>query len=137
MSSAETMRSQFGVDIIPAAIAVQNARETSLSLVETTNTNNYETPDLAGQGDHLDTGVGSYILGCLVFDFIFGKIGKYCLENAVIPTIDDVHGNPCFDDQYYTQITESQAMIARYCAKCAINDPDTINTAIATRFPQI
>ena len=136
MSTAKQMQDQFGLEVIPAAVAIQNARDTSLSYVQTENTNNYAIPDLTGEGDHLDTGVGSYILGCLLYEQIIGKrFDKSILEMTTLPTLANVTGNGCFVDADFTQITDAEARIARYAAMLAVREPWTINTALGELYP--
>ena len=136
MSTAKDMQDQFGLEVIPAAIAIQNARNTSLSYVTTSNTSQYAIPDLTGDGDHLDTGVGSYILGCLLYEQIIGKrFDKSILEMTTLPTIANVTNNGAFADSCFTQITPEQARIARYAAMCAVREPWTINEGLAERYP--
>lgn len=136
MSTAREMQEQFGLEVIPAAVAIQNARNTSLSYVTTENTNNYEIPDLTGDGEHLDTGVGSYILGCLLYEQIIGKrFDKSILEMTTLPTLANVTGNGGFVDADFTQITASEARIARYAAMLAVREPWTINTALGELYP--
>lgn len=136
MATAKEMQEQFGVEVIPSGIAIQNARSTSLAYVDTVNTSGYDIPDLAGEGDHLDTGVGSYILGCLLYEQILGnRFDMSVLEQTTVPTLANVTGNGAFSDSDFTQITAEQARIARYAAMCAVREPWTLNTALAERFP--
>ena len=136
MTTAKTMQEQFGLEIIPAAIAIQNARNTSLSYVQTYNSAGYTIPDLTGEGDHLDTGVGSYILGCLLFEQICGKRFDLSVINIdTLPTLANVANNGCFADSCFTQITAEQARIARYAAMCAVRDPWNISAEIGNIFP--
>ena len=136
MSTAKEMQEQFGLEVIPAAIAIQNARNTSLSFVSTYNSSGHTIPDLTGEGEHLDTGVGSYILGCLLYEMILGKVfNMSILTNTNLPTLANVTGNGCFADSNFTQITQEQAQIARYAAMCAVREPWTINDGLAERYP--
>ena len=88
------------------------------------------------QVEHLDTGVGSYILGCLLYEMILGKVfNMSILTNTNLPTLANVTGNGCFADSNFTQITQEQAQIARYAAMCAVREPWTINDGLAERYP--
>lgn len=137
MQTSKQISDSFGLDIIPAAVAVHNARITSLSRVQTYNSMGYDIPDLTGEGNHLDTGVGSYILGCLLFEQICGKRYDLSILNVpYIPTIEDVRGNAGgFNDSNYTQITAEQAHIAKYAAMSAIKSPWEVNYLLSELYP--
>ena len=129
METSKKISESFGLEIIPAAIAIHNARITNLSQVATYNSFGYDIPDLTGEGNHLDTGVGSYILGCLLFEQICGKRYDLSVLNVpYIPTIEDVRGNAGgFNDNNFTQITPDQAHIAKYAAISAMQSPWKVN----------
>lgn len=137
MNTSKRVQDTFGLEIIPSAIAVHNARLTSLAYIPTFNSMNYDIPDLAGEGPHLDTGVGSYILGCLLFEQICGKRFDMSILNvSYLPTLEDVKNNAgFFPDTNFTPITEEQARIAKYAAMSANKNPWQVNWALAELFP--
>lgn len=136
METAKQVQNTFGIEVIPSAVALQNARITKLAMVPTFNSKNYEIPDLTGEGDHLDIGVGSYVLGCLLFEQICGKRYDLSIMNVpYIPTLKDVQNNAgAFPDNNFTQITTSQAHIAKYAAMSAAQNPWNINYELGTMF---
>lgn len=118
MNTIRTIKGQFDIEVIPSAIAVQNIRETEVSLFHTSNGQHFDVPDLTGQGHHLDTGVGSYLLGCLLYQQICGDLFGLDISDLVyFPSLSSVHGF-VFSDQWYTQVPMD---IARKCIECATN----------------
>lgn len=138
MSTAMEMQDQFGVEVLPISIALQNARETELSLLATSNSKGYVVPDLTGNEDHLDIGIGSYLLGCCVFEKICGDFfNMSILEVNHIPTWAEIQNNAAgWGIQYFTSPTERTAKIARYCAMCSVRNQEEVNFGVASRYPQ-
>ena len=123
MNTARLVEKDFKISIIPAAVAIQKARSTELAYLRTSNSLQYPIPDLTGLEQHLDTGVGSYVLGCLLFEQICKPIvGTSITEIDYIPTLKDVKGF-VFDDKWFTQISEDDAKMARQCALYALENP--------------
>lgn len=123
MNTAKLVEEDFRISIIPAAVAIQKARSTDLAYLKTSNSLQYPIPDLTGLEQHLDTGVGSYVLGCLLFEQICKPIvGISITEIDYIPTLKDVKGF-VFDDKWFTQISEDDAKIAKQCALYALDNP--------------
>ena len=139
MSTAKIVSDTFNIDIIPSGTAIHNARTTWLSSVETFNSLHYEIPDLAGEGDHLDTGLGSFILGCLLFEQICGNtFNLHIGKSMIIPRLSDVHNNAAgFADSNFTQPTQNQAMVAIESALAAIKNPYQIDSTISHQYPSI
>lgn len=131
---AEAMQKRHGLKWIPTCTAVQNARMTSLAQVIMSSTKR----DLIGEGTHLDGGYGGYILGCSIVEKLVSDFFGMSVEGVkTIPTHDESVLPTTISTDYYTQITESDALIARCCAIAAVRSPSTINTEIAERFPQL
>ena len=65
----------------------------------------YCIPDLTGVGDHLDIGLGSCVLGCLLFEQICGSRFNMTIKDvSYIPVLGDVHNNAgVFPDESFTQ----------------------------------
>lgn len=134
-STAKQMQDSFGFEIIPVATAVQNARMTNLigfgSVDET-------IPDMAEDSIHLDTGIGSYVTGAVLFEYIIGKrFGKSIIANSYMPTSADIYSMGIFPQAAYTQPTLANINVMKYCALLACRTPDIINTVIGTRYPYI
>lgn len=122
VSSSLIIQNRFDVEVIPSAYVIQYARNTDISYFPTTNSSHFSIPDITGDGHHLDTGLGSYILGCLLFEQVCGSIwGISIIDNDYVPSLSDVHGF-VFDDKYYTQITREEATIAKTCVISAYNN---------------
>lgn len=134
-STAQQMQAQFGLEIIPVATAVQNARMTELitkgAAAET-------IPDLAGDNIHLDIGVGSYMTGALLFEWLIGRrVGLSVMANSYTPKSADVTSMGIFPASKYTQPTARDMMIMKYCALMACRDPHVVNDQIGARFPYV
>ena len=125
MDTALEMKSEFGINIIPSAIAIHNARCSELAYVPTRNSNGYSIPDMTGSGDHLDIGVGSYVLGCLLFEQICGeRFGLSIRDLDYLPTLRDVHNNAGgFPDQDFTPINRDLSLVAKEAAISALCHP--------------
>jgi len=138
-STAMQVYEQFGIDIIPSATAIHNARITGLSNVPTYNSCSFMIPDLTGEGDHLDTGIGSYILGCLLFEKICGGLYGLSIVNlSYIPTLTDVQNNAGgFSDSCFTQIDIEKAFIAKEIVLATVKDPWCINFDLAEEYTVI
>lgn len=129
ISTSLQVRDEFDVEIIPAATAVQNARFTTLANVATFNSNHYPIPDMTGEGDHLDTGLGSYVLGCLMFEQICGKFYEMSISDLdYIPTLKDVQNNACgFKDECFTEVTKEQSEIVKDVIMSTMRAPWSVN----------
>lgn len=123
MNTARIVEEGFKIRIIPSAVAIQTARGTSLAYIKTSNSMQYQIPDMTGLGQHLDTGVGSYVLGCLLFELICEPIlGVSVTELNYLPSLSDVKGL-VFADQWFTRISERDAQVAIQCALYAKYNP--------------
>lgn len=139
ISTSRQVYDDFGIKIIPSATAIQNARLTSLANVATYNSNHYSIPDMTGEGDHLDTGLGSYVLGCLMFQQICGEMYKMSINDIdYIPTVLDVQNNAGgFVDKCFTQVTNEQSKIVKVVVYSTINNPWIVDMSLIQRFPSL
>ena len=134
METAQMMRSQFGIEIIPTAIAVQYARATCLK-----NTGQWEFNDMACDTQHLDTGVGQYVTGCTMFEKIVKDLYGYSImELGYLPVYADVSGNVVNEGStYFTAITDYYSRIGKIVAALAVNDNEyksATATELSTKF---
>lgn len=130
VTTALNMQKNVYLDIIPTGTAVQNARTTFLK-----NYGTGEVKDLCRDLLHLDTGIGTYITGCVLFEYILGKrFDVSILTNKYIPLLEDISGLFGSIDTY-TQPTPEMAEAARYCAMAAIQNPYEVSENLATKFP--
>lgn len=129
IAGALEMQKDWYLDIIPTGTAVQNARSTFLKLYGTG-----ENQDLCRDLLHLDTGIGTYITGCLLFEYIIGKrFDLSILTNKYIPKLADISGI-LGSAETYTQPTERMAEVARYCVMAAIQNPYEVSDRLALYF---
>lgn len=132
VTGALEMQKNVYLDIIPTGTAIQNARSTFLK-----NYGTGENQDLCRDLLHLDTGIGTYITGCLLFEYIIGKrFDLSILTNKYIPSLSELSGL-YGSSSTYTQPTERMAEVARYCVMAAIQNPYEVSENLATKFPAI
>lgn len=130
VAGALQMQQDWYLDIIPTGTAVQNARSTFLKLYGTG-----DNQDLCRDLLHLDTGIGTYITGCVLFEYIIGKrFDLSILTNKYIPKLSDLSGI-LGSVTTYTQPTERMAEVVRYCAMAAIQEPYKISDNLVVNFP--
>jgi hypothetical protein len=130
VAGALEMQKNVYLDIIPTGTAIQNARSTFLK-----NYGTGENQDLCRDLLHLDTGIGTYITGCLLFEYIIGKrFDLSILTNKFIPQLAHISGI-LGSVETYTQPTEIMAEAARYCAMAAIQNPYEVSENLAVNFP--
>lgn len=135
MSSAKLMREEFQLEIIPVVTAIQNARNTKLS-----NIGSYAKHQLCYDSQHLDYGIGCYIAGATVFEFIFKKYGfsilnmkgyaSYDEAKTFVDTLIDTGG----EGAAYTEPTKESLKIAKYCAMAAVKDVDTFSAKLSDKY---
>lgn len=135
MSSAKLMREEFQLEIIPVVTAIQNARNTKLS-----NIGAYAKHQLCYDSQHLDYGIGCYIAGATVFEFIFKKYGfsilnmkgyaSYEEAKTFVDTLIDTGG----EGAAYTEPTKESLKIAKYCAMAAVKDVDTFSAKLSDKY---
>lgn len=136
IETADTMKKNFGIEYYPTARAILNARQTFLR-----NFGNYEASSAAASNNlcydsqHLDYGIGCYVVGICLLEFIFRKLGwdtellrgYGSFENMQRWWVTPTESN-------YTTPTLDMMNCAKACAKAALNDPDNTSTDIANRF---
>lgn len=124
ITTALLQKSQFGIDIIPTALAVQYARSTCLKETgqDLGSSNYYKCMGCDVQ--HLDTGIGQYVTACTVFEKIVKDIFQRSVrELDYLPVYSDVSGNVINSgSEYFTPITEYYARVAKTCAALAVAD---------------
>lgn len=129
VTGALEMQKDWYLDIIPTGTAVQNARTTFLKLYGTG-----ANQDLCRDLLHLDTGIGTYITGCTLFEYIIGKrFDLSILTNKYIPSLSELSGL-YGSASTYTQPTQQMAEVARYCAMAAIQNPYEVSVNLANLF---
>lgn len=129
ISTSEVMKSRWGIDIIPTAVALQYARKTILHNVGAW-VPPYDPPgdmpDLTYDGQHIDTGIGQYVLACCVFEKIikdFFNMGVR--ELKYLPVYSDISGNTTnATEAYFTPISEYYSRIGKTCAALACDDAE-------------
>ena len=132
MGSAEEMRKQFGIEIIPIATAVANARITYL--------NDYGAGlyhAMAHDSQHLDQGVGCYVASATILELILRKRG---LSILMLP--DDAYGSMEEVAQLtsestpanYTVPTPYNIATGKACALAAVNYPNQRIDELGVRF---
>ena len=123
MASAKAQKAEYGIDIIPTAVAVQYARATCLK--DTGIWENYH--DMAIDSQHLDAGVGQYVTGCTVFEKIVGDFFNMSVrELGYYPTDNDIRLGKRVATDYFTPITDYYSSIAKQCAMLAIMDGEYV-----------
>ena len=132
MGSAEEMRKQFGIEIIPIAAAVANARITYL--------NNYGAGryhGMARDSQHLDQGIGCYVASATLLELILRKQG---LSILMLP--DDAFGSMEEVAQLTTESTPANYTVptpyniatGKACALAAVNYPNQRIDELGVRF---
>lgn len=138
INTAKQQKQEYGIDIIPTAVAVQYARMTGLLRNTGVTFNTYK--DIVADSQHLDTGVGQYITACAVFEKILGDLFDLSVKNvSYFPTYNDVSGNIInIGTTYFTNITEAYSRAAKECAIKAVEDGEYISdhaTELSTKYP--
>lgn len=142
IASAREMKEEYQIDIIPVATAIQNARNTSLG-----NLGNYYSSDskknqMCYDSQHLDYGIGCYVAGATLFEYLFRKNGKSVLTakgyasyeeaKSFVGDVIDTGG----EGAAYTEPTEETIKIAKYCAIAAVNDMDNFSDKLSEKYPR-
>ncbi len=136
VTSAKKMRDEYHVDILPSAVAIQNARQTSLA-----NLGNYAYHLLCYDGQHLDYGIGCYVTSATLFHKIFSQFGFSVLTACGYGTYDEVKtfvGSTFIDaggvGNAYTEPTSATMTIARQCAIAACENLDTYTPQASPKY---
>ena len=89
-----------GLEVIPTAIATQNARNTCLAQYGCFAN---KVPDLSMDKSHLDIGIGSYVLGALMFETIIKPMFGLSIEgNEYMPTAKELATIGMWKEDKYT-----------------------------------
>ena len=129
INTAKQQKAEYGIDIIPTAVAVQYARMTCLKNTGYGWMSGGTTyHDMSSDTQHLDTGIGQYVTGCTVFEKIVGDFFNMSVrELAYYPVYADVSGNVVNEgSQYFTAITDYYSRIAKQCAMLAVMDGEYV-----------
>lgn len=136
MESARNMQATYQIGIIPMATAIVNARTTSLG-----NIGYYTNKQLCYDSQHLDYGIGCYVCGVTLFEYILKDFGWSCLtakgyatyeEAASFGVTVDYNG---ITSSAYTEPTAQTMTIAKYCVMAAVREPDTISSTLSAKYP--
>lgn len=136
MSTAMDMQLEHQIEVIPVAIAIQNARGTSLA-----NIGAYTHKDMCYDSQHLDYGIGCYVASATIVQTILSKFGwdiltmkgygTYDEAKSFVSTLVDTGG----EGVAYTEPTNETMRIAKLCAKAAYLKPTEINERLSELFP--
>ena len=142
VQTAQTMMSKFGISVIPVGVALQNARLTMLSQYGYHNGDTVNPGDMVCDGQHLDAGIGYYVTGATLFEYILNpRFGLTIMNLDYLPAKADVQN--CWvqggisGSYMFNGISSDNINIAKYAVLEAIKTPTTISTTIATRFPSL
>ena len=138
VNGVKDMKAQFGIDFYSTDIAMANARNTYLRHIGKYTNNDYpnRSNNLVYDGQHLDYGIGCYIPGICLAEFICRKIGwdteffdgfGSVEQVSTFTSTASVTGN-------YTIPTLETMVVAKACAKCACDTPDAVSLKLQDRF---
>lgn len=138
ISTAKDMKAQFGIDFFATAIAVRNARNTFLRHIGSYNSssNANANQQLCYDSQHLDYGIGCYVASICLLEFVCRKLGWSVINMNGYGTQEEVGANwwVTITNDNYTAPTEETMMVAKACAMCACDTPDTVSTKLQDRF---
>ena len=136
IESAELMKKNFGIEYYSTARALLNARQTFLRNYGTYDSGTSETSNnLCYDSQHLDYGIGCYVVGICLLEFVFRKLGLDTELLRGYGTFEDMDGwwvSPTASN--YTTPTLDMMNCAKACAKAALNDDTATSTDVAARF---
>ena len=131
--SAQNVKNNYGIDIIPMAPIVQALRNND----ELAGLGTYNKHMLSMDSQHLDFGIGMYASGCICYDFFlrerFDKKVKDCLY---IPTIEDM--SPFFPEindltRHFTPI-EAHAELIKSIVNKYYEDQEKLSNVSGIRY---
>lgn len=127
MNTALMAKNEYGVEIIPNAYALANARNTWLKNIGTTGYLCYDS-------QHLDYGIGCWLAGATLYEAVMRPLGE---------SIECVSGYGTQQEQYvfttaanaenYTEPTEKMIRVAKDCVLAAFN-ANELNTELETKY---
>lgn len=136
MDSARNMQATYQIGIIPMATAIVNARTTLLA-----NIGYYSHKQLCYDSQHLDYGIGCYVCGVTLFEYILKDFGWSCLTAKGYATYEEAASFGVTVDydgitsSAYTEPTAQTMTIAKYCAMAAVREPNTISSTLSEKYP--
>lgn len=148
IATSQVMREKFGIDVIPVSVAMQNARNTTLHNYGYNN--GLDNHDLVSDTQHLDAGIGYYVTGATLFEYILKPMFGISIANlSYLPRVTDVKNcwvNSVFtpplseeqrrhtDEEMFTGITQNNLTIAKLAVMDAIATPTEISETIDDRW---
>lgn len=107
-SSAQQVKEDYGLDIIPMAPALQMLRnnDTIAAL------GSYQYGMLSCDDQHLDQGIGMYASGCICFNFFLRHLFRDVMACKYLPTAADMQPYQ-YAPAKFTSITEANAKLIR------------------------
>ena len=141
ISTAKDMKAQFGIDYVPVAIAIRNARNTFMRYIgkyDAGSDPSYKknrSNELCYDSQHLDYGIGCYVASMCLLEFICRKVGWDTINLDGFGTQEELLTFiSVATPENYTMPTEETMMVAKACAKCACDNPDSVSTKLQNRF---
>jgi hypothetical protein len=135
------MKDNFGIEYYSTAIALRNARGTFLQLLGNYINGTYpETShNLTYDGQHIDYGIGCYLLSITLLGFILKMKGMGIETLSGYGTREEMNTNwwvPMSGDNVdrYTEPNEYTMACAKACAKAALLTPSQQNDTVKARF---
>lgn len=141
VNTAKDMQSKFGVDLLPIGTAVTNARRTSLANLGAYHMAESEPSGMRIDSEHLDWGIGYYVCGATLYEYIMSKNGSSVLTAKGYASFEEqskiriASGAGLSAEQCYTEPTTETMRIAKVCAMLAVKNPYELSDAVGTRFP--
>lgn len=142
MITAKNMQDEFGIEVIPTGIAIQNARNTILANYGTYSSQSEYYggfPDLACDQTHLDVGIGSYITAGVLYEFIVSRwdatgisankrfpTEAEATSRTSVTTVADTY-TPASDVSDYYEIANS-------CILAAIRSPWQLSKVLPVKY---
>ena len=127
MNTALMAKNEYGVEIIPNAYALANARNTWLKNIGTTGYLCYDN-------QHLDYGIGCWLAGATLYEAVMRPLGE---------SIECVSGYGLQEEQYvftaaateacYTEPTEKMIRVAKDCVLAAFN-ANELNSVLEAKY---
>lgn len=130
LTTAKQMKKEFGIEIVPTAMALRNARTTWLNEIGA-----YTYHYLCYDSQHLDYGIGCWIASATLFETIMRPLGR---------SVATINGYGTQEEQYvftsaatptnYTEPTSKTMEIGKACVLSAVDDMDNLNTVITSKY---
>lgn len=139
--SIEKMKDNFGIEYYSTAIALRNARGTFLQLLGNYINGTYPeaSHNLTYDGQHIDYGIGCYLLSITLLGFILKMRGIGIETLSGYGTREEMNTNwwvPMSGDNIdrYTEPNEYTMACAKACAKAALLSMSQQNDTVKARF---